>query len=151
MSAKNETKNIGWRLLKVTYALLLLFGLIVIWIFWIINEPYTYKTYSYKVTCDNGKEFDPTSKPIHRSYNYNGPDSFNVKEIKAECKYGTAWEVDYDLEFTTYSLTHQEYSHTVRTQIDQIKSTVIAGIIYLLLLEVVRRTFLYVFTGRKFI
>lgn len=145
-------KKAIWRLIKVVYVLFLLLGLGVTIFAWMINKPYSYTTYGYKVECDNGKVFDPTSKPISREYNYDKPDSFNSLEIMAECENGSAWDFDnLNLKEDNNILTYKEYPHIVTTQADQIDRTIITFIAYYLILELIRRTFMYIFKGTPFV
>jgi hypothetical protein len=158
--------QIAWRLLKVVYVLFLLFGLLVALFAWSSAAPLTENTYgNYLVTCDNGKTFDPTSKPIDTSgasenlpgFHYSSyveePYPFNANQIKAECKYGNAFLIGYgtDLDRVNYNLTYKTYPHDIRTVSDQISGTVISIAVYYLILEILRRTFMYIFLGKKFI
>jgi hypothetical protein len=146
--------DIVWRLLKVIYVALLFLGLGVGWLAWIGDQPYTDYTYgNYLVTCDNGKTFDPTSKPIQRTTYTYVPDSFDDQSVKAECKFGTAYwyGTGNELDHVTYNLTYQTYPHVILSGNDQIKATIISVAIYYLLLEIIRRTFLYICFGRKFL
>ena len=140
-------RSIAWRLIKVIYVLLLLSGLLVVLIVWKASSS-SYQTYSYKVICDNGKTFDPTSKPIDK-IGYSDPFEFNENQIKSECKYGTTWYKGWSEELSkNFQL---DVKHIVRTQKDQIITTVIAFILYYLVLELLRRTFLYVVFGKNFL
>lgn len=148
-----RVKNIGEatkRFIKVIYVLLLLFGLL--FTFWIysISTPYSYNTYSYKVTCNNGKVFDPTSKPIDHSFDE--PYGFNKDQLKSECEYGTAYYVGWSKDLPkNYDISYSEQTHVVTTAVDQIKTTLIAFVIYYIALEIIRRTVLYIFAGKPFI
>ena len=149
-----KTLEVAWRLLKVIYVVLLLLGLGIGRLAWRGDAPYTEYTYgNYLVTCDNGKTFDPTSKPINHFSNLDRPDDFVDQAIKAECKYGNVYIIGFgsNLDQVTYKLTYQTYPHVIRTANDQIKVTIIAVAIYYLVLEIVRRTFLYIFFGRNFL
>lgn len=162
--------NIVWRLTKVLYVILLLVGLLVIWFIWVNNYPYSYSAYLYNVVCNNGTTFDPTSKPISydtkSGYHYGGyygeftvkSDSndeiikFDDDEIKAECKYGTAssaWKVKNTPK--NYKLISAYTTHVIRTQQDQIKYAIAAFASYYLILEILRRTILYIFFGKNFL
>lgn len=146
-----DLKGIGFRFTKVVYILLLLFGFVVGWFMWTISTPYQYSTYSYFVECNNGKTFDPTSKPIDRE-SYAEPYRFSVDQIKSECEYGTAWNVGWSRNLSkNYRSGYREYNHVTGTIQNQIKNTIIAAAIYYILVEVIRRTILYVFLGKKFL
>ena len=148
-SEKNLEKRIWYRLLKVIYALFLLIGLLFIFITYSSSEPYSYTTYSYKAHCANGKIFDPTSKPIDHSFSE--PYGFDEEQIKSECEFGNAWSYWSGIDNAKYKLTYQAYLNVVRTENDQIKITLIAGAAYYLILEIIRRTILYIFVGKSFI
>jgi hypothetical protein len=94
------------RLSRVIYVLLLLAGLGVGLSVW-DNHPFTYKTYKYKVECNNGQSFDPTAKPIDKS-GYLEPYVFDDLQVKSECEYGTAYNVGLSNELPrNYSLVNQ--------------------------------------------
>jgi len=139
------------RLIKVVYVLLLLFGIVVGLIAWNINSPYAYTTYSYLVTCDNGKTFDPTSKPIDAKYMGDStPLFFNSKQIRSECKYGIAYYVGLNIP-DNYELVNIPHEHSTGSQSQQIQNTLITLVVYYLIIEILRRTFLYIFFGKNFI
>ncbi len=139
------------RLLKVVYVLFLLFGIGVVWYIWISYAPYSYETYNYLVQCDNGKRFDPTSKPIDKT-NFTEPYTFDDLQLKSECEYGTAYYVGWSSKLAkNYFVTNQAHSHAVRTVNDQIKATLLGVVVYYMLLEIVRRIILYIFLGRNFL
>lgn len=143
-------KETGLRATKVLYVLFLLAGLLIGWFIWTINSPYTYNTYGYFVECHNGKTFDPTSKPIDKT-NYSEPYSFNDLQLKSECEYGTAfYEGPASKLSKNYRVGYKEYPHVVGSALNQIKNTVIGIATYYFLLEVMRRTLLYIFVGKKF-
>lgn len=144
------------RFLKVLYVLLLVFGLLVGWFVWNLNVPYN--TYSYVVKCDNGKVFDPESKPINStgksSYSSGYIDNtklfdFDQNQIKAECIYGRAAS-----DWQTYNLPKNYVmdiiKHNPVTLKSQIISTVETMVIYYIGLEILRRTFIYIFLGKPF-
>jgi hypothetical protein len=56
-----------------------------------------------------------------------------------------------DLDRVNYNLTYKTYPHDIRTVSDQISGTVISVAVYYLILEILRRTFMYIFLGKKFI
>jgi hypothetical protein len=144
--------KIIWRLVKVTYVLLLLIGPILIFYVWSNTAPYPYTTYSYKVTCNNGKVFDPTSKPIATKFVGYEPLLFNVNELKSECEYGTAYYVGWSSKLAdNYVLAKVSEQHFTGTRTDQVKITTIVFFLYYLILEILRRTFLYIFLGKNFI
>lgn len=142
-----------WRLMKVIYVLLILVGLILGAKVWNTNQPY--KTYTYEVICDNGKIFDPTSKPIDvtprfvgRIYGNRTRLSFDEDQMKSECEYGTAWAVGLSSQLTkNYQLKTIETEHN--TLNERIKYTAIVLVAYYLILEVARRIFLYVLFGKN--
>lgn len=143
--------GIGFRLTKVIYVLFLLFGIIVVLFIWNTNSPYTYMTYNYLVTCNNGKTFDPTSKPIDKT-NDDEPYSFNDLQLKSECEYGTAFYEGLARQLSkNYFVAYQEEPHIVRTIKDQVKNTIIYVVIYYFLIEIFRRTILYIFLGKRFL
>ena len=144
--------QIAWRFLKVIYALLLLFGLLPIIAAWNLNSPYSYHTYSsYKVVCNNGKEFDPTSKPIDR-LNYSKPIEFDENQLKSECEYGTAYLVGSSANLPkNYELTYKTNAVNVGSKEEQLLVTIMVGVIYCLLLKIGRRIFLYIFFGKSFL
>ena len=143
--------QIAKRLSKVIYILFLLSGLLIGWFVWSISAPYSYNTYTYKVVCNNGTTFDPTSKPIDK-VNYNEPYTFNNNQVKAECEYGNSFYVGLsekiDNNYHGYIYPHKVIAQTT---LDQIKSTLIFIFIYYLVLEIIRRTFLYIFFGKSFL
>jgi len=147
-----KTTEILMRLLKVFYVVLLLLGFVFGFYVWVLDSPSSYNAYGYLVQCDNGKTFDPTSKPIAIT-DYNEPYSFNVHEIRAECQTGNALEPDWNNTFNqvSFNLTHKTYQHVTRTISDQLTATIISIVIYYLILEILRRTILYIFLGRNFI
>lgn len=154
-------KEITLRFLKVIYVLLLLFGLWVGWKIWINNTPRNKQEYSFHVTCENGKTFDPTSKPIPY-VNKRGvmgqivPEDLEnkdvVKGIKSQCKYGTVYNVGVGvpLEDVNYKLTYDNKTLVIVSFSDQIERTILVLAVYYLILEIVRRTFLYTFFGMNF-
>ncbi|MFH1561500.1 MAG: hypothetical protein ABID04_02890 [Patescibacteria group bacterium] len=131
---------------------LLLLGLPIILVVWIGNSPSVYYTYSYEVMCDNGKVFDPTSKPIEKYFNYRkGPLTFQEKGIKAECEYGNSWRIVEASKIpNNYKLNVKEDAHIVSTRLDQIVVTMIAVALYYCVIEILRRTLRYIFLGKKF-
>ena len=146
---KNISKILK-RFIKVIYIFLLLFGLL--FTFWVytISAPYSYNTYLYNVACNNGKEFDPTSKPTDHSLNE--PYLFYEDQLKSECEYGTAYYIELSKDLhKNYDLTYTEHPHVVRTVGDQIRTTLVAFVSYYILLEVVKRILLYIFVGKAFI
>lgn len=148
-----KSLEILWRLTKVIYVLLLLLGLIAGLFAWSVSSPYTEYSYdNYHVQCDNGKSFDPKSKPIYSTPGFNSPDSFYNAEVKSECHYGTAYYVGSANELPDkYTVSYKTYPHVIRTASDQMVATVITLIVYYLLLEIVRRIVLYIFQGRNFL
>lgn len=153
--------SIIWRLLKVIYVLFLVLGIGVCIIVWINTAPYSFITYSYKVMCNNGKAFDPTSKPIDHSplsldsIAY-GQDrnalTFNDQEIKSECTYGTVFGISLSSNILkNYDFITSTNVHIIRTRDDQIKYTLIAFVSYYLFLEIIRRGFLYIIFGKNFL
>jgi hypothetical protein len=143
--------EILWRLIKVIYILFLLLGLLIGLFTFLINSPSSYQTYSYEVTCDNGKIFDPTSKPIDKT-SYIDPYSFDDQQLRSECECGNAWWCSDQYQIpSNYKLTYQTYSHAVGSLGNQVGYTIIVIIAYYVVLEVIRRTILYIFFGRNFI
>lgn len=145
------------RIFNVIYGILILLGVIFVVGTWIKNSPSNTTNYSYKVVCDNGKTFDPTSKPINEtgksSYNhrYIYKDrlfDFDENQIKAECEYGTAasdWKIyNQPKNYTLY------VKKSANSLFDQLKFTIISLLLYYLPLEVIRRTFLYIVYGKSF-
>lgn len=136
------------RLLKVVYISLILLGLVVTWKTWeSFREPSPFTDYSYKVVCNNGKTFDPTSKPIKYKYYIGEPLRFDEGNIKAECLYGCAWCIGGLPGEKNYQL----YSELRTTKADQIRTTMIVFFLYYLLLKIFRRTLLYIFLGKRFL
>ena len=113
------------RLLKVIYIFLLLFGLFVTWKVWKSEKPYSTISYSYKVVCDNGKTFDPTSKPIKYKSYIGEPFRFDEGNIKAECLYDCAWCIWNLPREENYQLYSDKYTNEIITKTDQIKSTIV--------------------------
>jgi len=162
--------KIIWRFIKVVYVVLLLVGLFVVYNIWTENQPEPYHSYSYKVTCNNGKSFDPTSKPIevinkdeiNNNFLSLSKDNildetekkFNTIELNSECEHGNAFYYLWQYQPPTtpeYNIVTTKYDHITKTQTDQILDTVIIFILYYLFLEILRRIFLYIFLGKNFI
>jgi len=143
--------KVFYRFLKVVYVLILLFGLLIGWITWVSNSPGNYTTYTYKVICDDGKEFDPTSKPIDTEYMGDStPLFFNPKQIRSECKYGTAYYVGLNIP-DNYELINIPHEHGTGSKSQQIQNTLITLVVYYLIIEALKRTFIYIFYGKSFI
>ncbi|MBI2405478.1 hypothetical protein HYV21_00275 [Candidatus Microgenomates bacterium] len=154
---------IGERFLRTVRVVLLLLGLPIAWITWTSNAPYSYTTYSYEVICDNGKRFDPTSKPIDPIlYNQkvtfrtviprDAILSFDEDQVKSECEYSNAWSVGLSSKLpNNFQLHINQQTNTVRSQTDQVTNTIIVLVGYYLILEVARRTILYIFLGKSFL
>ena len=138
-----KVSEILMRFLKVAYVILLLAG--IVWGMYVWNNiPKHY--YNYLVICSNGKTFDPTSKPIEKSYSAQNGYSFTTGQINSECAYETAFrEGDVNQFEANFTLSNKEDSS------DPIKRTIILLIGYYVLMEIIRRTFLYIFLGKNFI
>lgn len=146
-----KISEIAWRLIIVAYSILFLGGLLFTSFVWTISKPYSYETYSYLVTCDNGKTFDPTSKPIDKE-DYSEPYRFSVNQVKAECAYGDAFLVGWSKDIPkNYFIRKQIHTHIRNTEQDQIHDTVIFVSIYYISLEIIRRTFMFIFLGKNFL
>ncbi|MBU1085423.1 MAG: hypothetical protein ABIJ43_02035 [Candidatus Beckwithbacteria bacterium] len=158
----NHFKGVFKRLVRVIYISLLVLGVVVSVGLTLELKPYSVAFYSYKVICDNGNQFDPTSKPIDK-YDENGYKlkdlikqdkliNFDEKQIISECEYKTVWyawagkiNIPKNYELKVEKIIDE------RTVINQIKVGLVVFIFYNLILEVVRRIVLYVILGRKFI
>jgi len=155
----NTTKRaskIVWRFLKVVYAVVLLLGLGFGWFVWTATTPNP--RYNYTVTCDNGKKFDPysicathnsswTAAELECSLNIDKitTSGFDDSQIRKECAYGNAY-ADAPNVNKNYILISQEKSH-----VSQIQTTILFMLGYFLIAEILHRTVLYIFLGRKFI
>lgn len=127
---------------------LLVVGLLFTWIKWKNSKPYSYESISYKVDCDNGRTFDPTSKPIRRSYDsYSKSLVFNEDELKSECEHGTVYR--FSKSEKNYQLHQITSENTIGSKTDQVKTSISAFTMYYLTLEILRRTFLYVVFGKR--
>ena len=154
-STSISIKNIMRRLVKVIYAFILFLGLVGTYSVYSSNAPYFTSTYSYLVKCNNGKEFDPTSKPIKgtgkREINetYSNVRTFNVNEVKSECEYGTAYLIRPASELPkNYELLITEYKHPVGTKKYQLLSAVNFFVIYYLVIGILSEIILYIFVGK---
>ena len=152
----NETKTRAGEVLKrflnVAYIVLILMSIFVAIFAWLVNKPVVNKNYSYIVTCDNGKTFDPTSKPIDSVFNgSNEPRIFDNNQLKSECEYNTAYLVGLSSKLqTNYKITNTESVSKTGSLMSQILSTVLWLIGYLLVIEIISRTFIYIIYGQKF-
>ncbi len=150
-----NTKEVFERFLKVVYVLLILIGTYLGIHVWLVNAPVTSNEYgSYVVHCSNGKNFDPQSKPITENYpDSYGPSSFDDRETKSECKFGTAYLIGYgvNLDDVKYTLTYKTSPFTSGSSETQIVATLMVIVIYFVTLEVSRRTLLYIFLGKNFL
>lgn len=133
--------QIAWRLLKVTYVVILLLGFMIGLLVW-VSTP---EKYSYLVICNNGKTYDPTSKPIDHTYDI--PYKFSILQTNAECRNGVGGE-NIPPGITNYS--NNTITKTPHAD-DKIINTFIAVLIYYLIVEMLRRTFLYIFFGKSFV
>lgn len=135
------------RIFNVIYGLFLLGGFVLIFVLW-MDYANVGISYDYKVVCGNQKIFDPTSKPITKwQVNRYGFFRFYDNEIRAECKNGTAW-VTWDVVAETFDLivTKKENLFPI-----YIKPLLLVFLTYNVILEIARRTFLYVGYGKPFI
>lgn len=141
--------------------ILLLGTIFITFLAWEGSEPYSYTTYSYEVICQNGKRFDPTSKPINEEGSrsliiektYLGVlRTFNESQIKSECEYGCAY-FDWELRDKpkNYELNVTPKIKVVYSKKDQVINTALAFILSNILLQIIRRAFLYVFFGKNFL
>jgi len=132
-------------------------GLVITGIVWQQNKPYNFTTYGhYLITCDNGVTFDPSSLPIKRFTPVRGgAPIFDEWYIKTECVNSYHGGNDDVIASTIfgkrpYKYTYKTY-HYIKTVEQQIMTTSIVFVSYYLVLEVLRRAFLYIIFGRNFI
>lgn len=145
-----KISGVANRLVKVIYISVLLSGFLVAITVWDIFEPYDYNYYNYHVKCNNGKEFDPLSKPIDK-LNYTEPYSFDENRIKSECEFGTSYFYlpatklgkNYNLDITFKSIKNG-------SKLEQLKFTLIAFVVYHIFIEIIRRIILYIVFGKNF-
>jgi len=139
--------------------LLLFLGLVGTYLVYKSKAPYFVSTYSYLVKCDNGKEFDPTSKPIQaneKPYSFI-PDpeflrTFNEVQVKSECEYGTAYLIRPASELPkNYELLITDHKHPVGTKRNQLFKTVYFFVGYYVTLGIITEIIFYILIGRVFV
>jgi len=154
---KDNLVAIARRFFKAAYLALLIFGVIISF-----QQAYEARPYSYTqnddpiVICDNGKTFNPRTKPIkiedYEGGRLLGKPVFNSRQISSECQFGTAYRSeDPDLKSNNYQIEYPSHIVVVKTIKDTIVKGVVVFIIYNFLLELSRRTILYVLFGKRFL
>lgn len=159
---KTKPKDIFFRLIKVGYVTILVIGIFISILVSVESWPYLTTKRSYLVTCDNGNTFDPESKPINKfkdnSDSVNSPFyeknqvrgyKFSIEQMASECKYGHAWNKVREQDNFKLSYTSQTTRHG--SEIDAIMIGLIVFVVYNLIVEIGKRTILYIFLGKKFI
>jgi hypothetical protein len=140
-------------LFKVIYILLLLFGIYWSYTASLAAEPQTHITKRSIIHCHNGKKFYPDSKPIYPKGDEPDPPRYSDirhRQISSECEYGTADYVGDGVPHPkNYIEAFEEKTSHEGSRIEQIQIFTVILIIYVLILELVRRISRYIFSGKS--
>lgn len=162
------------RLSKVIYAVLVILTFVFAFMSASPYSPHSYEKYSYLVTCDSGKTFDPEERSIEK-IGLTDPYKFSSYQLNLECdetvpstsdsSSSSPGTFNFDFEqyrpssLTTaekfleenYKLTYSTKTIVERTATDYWGAVIIYLAVYSLILEVTRRTYIYLTTGKNFI
>ena len=173
-----ENKKIDtvfYRFIKVIYVLFLLFGIALGIHIWKAKLP-SCSTYNYSVVCASGKVFDPSSLQIESfAADIVKPYVFDPDLLASECIFGDTLHgnkndipeietVDFiidsaadpsnpnNVDGMNYKNNIYQISTTPDTNVLALTGVVIGYLfVYYMGLEIIRRTYLYIFQGKNFL